>query len=92
MKEPARKKDHLVASELGRFAAYGIQRLLAERQDHVCCSIEWYRGFCDALDVAPDSRVEAFIRREILQRQAPDLGLPVRIFETVALARKDKPT
>ncbi len=89
MKAVVRKAaSHPVATDLGRAAALGIQDLLARHNDHVCCGIEWYRGFCEALDMKPDSRVEDFIRREIIQREASDLGLPVRVFETVALARK----
>lgn len=90
MTNPSRHSEHPVPVDVGRTAAVALRAMLDGRNDHVTSAIEWYRGFCSGLQTQADSRVEAFIRREIIQRNAPDFGLSARIFETLGQAERER--
>lgn len=57
---------HSTAYGLGHDAGIAMTTLLGHRQDHVTCSIEWYRGFCAGCGSTPEPKVEAYIAREAL--------------------------
>lgn len=65
---------HLNAYSLGLIAGATVQSLMNQRQDHVTCAVEWYRGFCSGCGTTPDPKVEAYITREAT---ADTHGLPV---------------
>jgi hypothetical protein len=57
---------HSAPYSLGHEAGAAVVALLAQRQDHVTCSVEWYRGFCQGCGSTPEPKVEAYIAREAL--------------------------
>lgn len=71
---PSAHGVHAPAYTLGHDAGAAITQLMAQRQDRVTCSVEWYRGFCAGCNDKPDPKVEAYIAREAL---AATLGLPI---------------
>ena len=63
---PSAHAVHTTAYGLGHDAGAAMTALLAQRQDHLTCSVEWYRGFCQGCGAIPDPKVEANIAREAL--------------------------
>jgi len=63
---PSAHGAHSAPYSLGYDAGAAITNLLSQRLDHVTCSVEWYRGFCQGCGSTPDSKVEAHIAREAL--------------------------
>ena len=63
---PSAHGVHSAPYSLGYDAGAAITALLGQRLDHVTCSVEWYRGFCQGCGSTPDSKVEAHIAREAL--------------------------